>query len=112
VAILVAVGIGIAVGLVGLWYSARAAITVAVAEVKNGKVEITRGALSPRVLGDLRDVAARPRIASATLRIVRQKDRARVEIHGKVSESQAQRFRNVIGNVTFAQLTGGKKSTR
>jgi hypothetical protein len=112
VAILVAVGIGIALGLLLLWFSARAAITVAVLEVKNGKLEVTRGALSPRVLGDLRDVAARPKIASATLRVVRQKDRARVEIHGDLTEGQAQRFRNVIGNVSVAQLTAGKRTAR
>ena len=92
-----------------MWANARSAITIAVAEIRDGKVEITRGGISPRVLGDLRDIASRPRIGSATLRILRAKDRARVEVHGKVSEQQVQRFRNVIGNVPVAQLV---KATR
>lgn len=107
--VLVACAIGVAILLLLVWANARSAITIAVAEVRDGKVEITRGAVSPRVLGDLRDIAARPRIASATLRILRSKDRARVEVHGKVPEAQVQRFRNVVGNVPVAQLV---KATR
>jgi hypothetical protein len=107
--VLVAGAIGVAILLLLVWANARAAITIAVAEIRDGKVEITRGALSPRVLGDIRDVAARPRIGSATVRILRAKDRARVEVHGKVSEAQVQRLRNVVGNVPVAQLV---KATR
>jgi hypothetical protein len=107
--VFVAAAIGVAVLLTLVWANARRAITIAVAEIHDGKVEITRGGLSPRVLGDLRDIASRPRIGSATLRILRAKDRARVEVSGKVSEQQVQRFRNVIGNVPVAQLV---KATR
>jgi hypothetical protein len=107
--VFVAAAIGIAILLLLVWAQSRAAITIAVAEIHDGKLEITRGGLSPRVLGDLRDVASRPRIESATLRILRAKDRARVEVHGKVSEQQVQRFRNVVGNVPVAQLV---KATR
>lgn len=103
-AVLVACAIGVAIGLLLVWANARAAITIAVAEVKDGKLELTRGGLSPRVLGDLRDIVARPRIKSATLRIVRAKDRARIEVTGEVSEQHVQRLRNVIGNVPLAQL--------
>jgi hypothetical protein len=108
-AVLVACALGIAIGLLLVWANARAAITVAVADVRDGKVEITRGGLSPRVLGDLRDIAARPRIKSATLRITRAKDRARIEVNGEVSEQQVQRFRNVVGNVPLAQLVKAKR---
>ena len=107
--VFVAAAIGLAILLTLVWAQSRAAITIAVAEIRDGKLEITRGGLSPRVLGDLRDVASRPRIESATLRIIRAKDRARVEVQGKVSEQQVQRFRNVIGNVPVAQLV---KATR
>lgn len=103
-AVLAACAIGVAVMLALFWASARSAITIAVAEVRDGNVEVTRGAISPRVLGDLRDVAARPRIKSATLRIVRAKDRARIEVTGDVREEQVQRMRNVVGNVAVAQL--------
>jgi uncharacterized protein DUF3634 len=103
-AVLVACAVGVAIGLLLVWANARAAITIAIAEIRNGKLELTRGMLSPRVLDDLRDVAARPRIKSATLRIVRAKDHARVEVRGEVSEQQRQRLRNVVGNVRVAQL--------
>jgi uncharacterized protein DUF3634 len=103
-AVLVACAIGVAIGLLLVWANARAAITIAVAEIRNGKIELTRGALSPRVLDDLRDVVLRPPIKSASLRIVRAKDRARIEVRGKVSEQQLQRLRNVVGNVRVAQL--------
>jgi Protein of unknown function (DUF3634) len=103
-AVFVAAAIGLAFLLLLVRNSARSAITIAVAEIRGGKVEITRGGLAPRVLDDLRDIASRPRIDSANLRIVRAKDRARVEIRGAVSDQQAQRIRNVIGNVPVAQL--------
>jgi hypothetical protein len=108
-AVLVACAIGVAIGLLLVWANARAAITIAVAEVRNGKLEMTRGGLSPRVLDDLRDVVARPRVKSATLRIVRQKDRARVEVHGEISEQQMQRLRNVVGNVPLKQLVRAER---
>jgi hypothetical protein len=104
VAVLVACAIGVAIGLLLVWANARSAITIAIAEIRDGKLEITRGGLSPRVLGDLRDIASRPRVRSATVRITRAKDHARVEITGDISEQQQQRVRNVIGNVPVAQL--------
>ena len=107
--VMVAAALGVAFLLLLVWASSRSAITIAVAEVRDGKLEIVRGGLSPRVLGDLRDVVSRPRIASATLRILRAKDRARIEVRGKVSEQQVQRLRNVLGNVPEAQLV---KATR
>ncbi len=108
-AVLVACAIGVAIGLVLVWASARAAITIAVAEVRDGKLEITRGGLSPRVVSDLRDIVSRPRIKSATVRIVRAKDHARVEVTGDVPEHQVQRLRNVVGTLPLAQLV---KATR
>src|SRR5579864_952441 len=102
--VLVACALGVAIGLLALWLSSRAAITIAVVEIAQGHLQVTRGALSPRVLDDLRDIATRPSIASARLRVLRQKDRARVELHGTLSEQQEQRIRNVIGNLPLGQL--------
>ena len=103
-AVLVACAVGVAIGLLLVWMNARAAITIAIAEIRDGKLDLTRGKLSPRVLGDLRDVASRLRIKSATLRIVRAKDHARLEVQGSVSEQQVQTLRNVVANVKLAQL--------
>jgi hypothetical protein len=108
-AVLVACAIGVAIGLLLVGAVSRSAITIAIAEIRNGELELTRGKLSPRILGDLRDVASRPRIETATLRIVRAKDHARVEVHGKVSEQQVQRLRNVVGSVHLAQLVNAGK---
>jgi hypothetical protein len=104
VPVLVACAIGVAIGLLLVWVNARSAITIAVAEIQDGRLEVTRGALSPRVLGDLRDIVSRPRVKSATVRILRAKDRARVEVTGDISDQQVQRLRNVVGNVPVAQL--------
>lgn len=108
-AVFVACAIGTAVLLLLVWANSRAAITIAVAEVKDGRMEITRGALSPRVVSDLRDIVSRPRVKSATIRIVRAKDHARVEVTGDVPEQQVQRLRNVVGTLPLAQLV---KATR
>lgn len=103
-AVLVACAIGVAIGLLLVWANSRAAITIAIAEIKEGKLELTHGGLAPRVLDDLRDIVSRPRIKSATLRIVRSKDHARIEVRGKVEDHQLQRLRNVVGNLRVAQL--------
>jgi len=103
-AVLVACAVGVAIGLLLVWVNARAAITIAIAEIREGKLELTRGDLSPRVLEGLREIALRPRIKHATIRIVRSRGRAVTEVHGEVSEQQLQRIRNVVGNVSMAQL--------
>src|SRR5580658_1273700 len=102
--VLIAGALGVAIIFLLVWAQARAAITIAVAEVSDGKLEVTRGGLSPRVVGDLRDIVARPKVKSATLRILRAKERARVEVHGAVDPKTVQRIRNVVGNVPVAQL--------
>ena len=103
-AVLIACAAGVAIGLLLVWVNARAAITIALLEIVDGETRVTRGGLSPRVLEELRDVASRPRIKSATLRIVRAKDRARIEVRGNVSDQQLQRLRNIVGNVRLSQL--------
>jgi hypothetical protein len=106
---LVACAIGVAIGLLLLWTSARAAITIAVLEIQDGKIRVARGGLAPRVLDDLRDVVSRPRIKSATVRVTRAKDHAHIEVRGDVPAVQVQRLRNVIGNVGLAQLVSGRR---
>jgi hypothetical protein len=92
-----------------LWISARSAITIAVLEISDGQLRVTRGGLAPRVLADLRDVAARPKIRSASIRVVRSKDHARLEIRGDIAEPQVQRIRNVVGSVKLAQLINARR---
>ncbi|MGA2448188.1 MAG: DUF3634 family protein [Polyangiaceae bacterium] len=107
-AVVVACLVAVSVGLVLLWTSARAAVTIAVAAVRDGKLEVTRGALSPRVVDGLRHVvSARPPVSSATIRVVRAKDRARVEVHGNLTETQIQQIRNIVGVLKLPEVSRG-----
>lgn len=95
----------ILLALAALWWSARSAITVLLAEVDDGELRVLRGAVAPRILADLRDVAkAKPRVQRATLRILRKGNRAQVEIRGAVAKDREQQFRNVVGSVPLAML--------
>jgi hypothetical protein len=93
-----------AAALTALWWSARAAITIAVLDVENGAIRRIRGGLSPGVLADLEEVVAKPPISRGRVRIVRDAGTARVEIGGEITPDQAQRLRNVIGNVPLVRL--------
>jgi hypothetical protein len=101
--------VAVAVAALALWASARAAVTVCLLEVTGGKVDVRRGSIAPRVLADIEDVVARPAVASATLRVVRNAGRARLEIKGNVSENQKQRLRNVVGALPLAKLANGRR---
>jgi hypothetical protein len=99
----------VALALVALWVSTRAAITVCVLDITAGEVVVRSGGVAPRVLADLRDVAVRPRISQATLRIVRDRGRAALEATGEVPPAQMQRLRNVVGSVPLAKLANARR---
>jgi hypothetical protein len=99
----------IAIGLVALYVSARAAITVCVLEVVAGQVHVRSGGLAPRILADIEDVVARPNIERATLRIVRDRGSAVLEVKGAVSAAQRQQLRNVVGSVPLAKLVNARR---
>jgi hypothetical protein len=92
-----------------LWFSSRSAITLCVLEVRGGKVEVAKGAMSPRIVSDIEDVMRRPRVVRATVRVLRNRDHAKVELTGDVSQAQQQQLRNVVGSVPLAKLTNGRK---
>jgi uncharacterized protein DUF3634 len=94
----------LAIGLVALYLSARAGITICVLDVVEGKVFVRRGGLVSRIRADIEDVVARPKIERATLRIVRDRGRAVLEVKGAVSAAQQQQLRNVVGSVPLAKL--------
>jgi hypothetical protein len=98
----------VALALVALWVSTRAAITICVLDVTSGHVVVRSGGIAPRILADLRDVASRPKIALATLRIVRARGRAALEVSGAVSPAQLQQLRNVVGSVPLAKLVNAR----
>jgi hypothetical protein len=97
-----------AAALWALWWRATAAITIAVLDVEDGAIRRIRGGLSPGVLADLEEVVAKPPISRGRVRIVRDAGAARVEIGGQIAPDQAQRLRNVIGNVPLVRLARGR----
>jgi hypothetical protein len=108
-AVVAVIALAVALALAALWVSARSAITVCVLEITAGEVIVRTGGLAPRVLADLGDVAARPRIARATLRIVRERGRASLELKGDVPPAQLQQLRNVVGSVPLAALANARR---
>lgn len=99
----------VALALVALWMSTRAAITVCVLDITAGEIVVRSGGIAPRVLADLRDVAARPKIARATLRVVRDRGRAALEATGEIPPAQMQQLRNVVGSVPLAKLSSARR---
>lgn len=100
--------VAVALGLIALYGSARAAITVCVLDVRAGQVFVRRGGLAPRVRADIEDVVARPTIARATLRIERARGAAVLKVKGAVPEAQRQQLRNVVGSLPLAKLANGR----
>jgi hypothetical protein len=98
-------------GLATLWLSARRSVTICMLEIRDGVVEVTHGGLAPRVLADVRDIARRPVVERASLRVLRGRNYATVETSGKLTGNQAQQLRNVIGSVPLAMLTPGRRKT-
>ena len=96
------------VALALLWVAARRAVTVCIAEIRDGKVQVTHGGIAPRLLADVADVVARPRVERATLRIVRARGHAELEVTGDLSANQVQQVRNVIGSVPLAKLANAR----
>ena len=95
--------------LAAIWWRAREAITICVIEVTRGRAKLARGGIAPRVLADIGDVVKRPRIEHATIRVVRSRDHAKVELHGAMSDAQRQQLRNVIGSVPLAKLINARR---
>ena len=109
---LVAIALVTAIALGVLWYAARGAITLCIAEVRDGTLEITHGAIAPRVLADMRDVVRRPRVSGGTIRVLRARNHARVEASGDFSVAQLQQLRNVVGSVALAKLVNAAAKKR
>ena len=101
-----------AIALALLWYAARGAITVCIAEIREGKLELTHGAISPRVLADMKDIVRRPRVGRGTVRVVRARTHATVQAKGDFSEAQVQQLRNVVGSVPLAKLVNAPSKKR
>jgi hypothetical protein len=105
------IGLVLALGA-GLWLlyvASRRAITLVELEMRGGQLEVIRGGIAPRILADLRDVARAAPKANATVRIVRDRGLAKVEIDGQLDAGHAQRVRNVVGSLPLAKLANTRK---
>jgi hypothetical protein len=109
--ILAGAALAVALGMTVLWFATRSAITICFAEIEKGKVRVVRGGIAPRVLDDVKDVVKRARVKAATMRIVRSRGRAQVELQGDVLPDVAQQIRNVVGSVPFAKLINARKTS-
>jgi len=90
--------------LVALWLAARAAVTIAVVRIRDGRIRVVRGRVAPSIVQALEDVVRRPVVARATIRVVKADGRAEVRMQGALTDEQGQRVRNVIGSVPLAKL--------
>lgn len=100
----------VVVGAVAILYvAARRATTIAELAIRDGRIRVVRGGIAPSVLADLGDVARRPAIRAARVRIVRARGRAEITISGEVSAAQQQQIRNVIGSVPLARLVNARR---
>ena len=95
----------LALGL--LFFAARRDITLCELEIARGELVVVRGGISPRILGDLQDVARRGRIKRGSVRILGAKDRARLEASDDIPHEHLQTMRNVIGTVPLEKLLAG-----
>ena len=88
----------VAVVAVGILYvAARRATTIALLEIRDGRIQVLHGGIAPSVLSGLGDVVRRPPIRAARVRIVRASGRAEVTSTGDASPAQVQQIRNVTG---------------
>lgn len=71
--------------------------------VRDGRVLVLRGRIPAGLLGDIRDVVARPPVARATIRAMKDSGSARLSVSG-VDEGRAQRLRNVFGLYPVSRL--------
>ncbi len=77
---------------------------VVVLDVTDGRIEVRRGRIPQRMVGDLADVTMRPRLARATLKIVSEDGRPRLIVKGEIGDAQLQQLRNVVGLYRLAEI--------
>ena len=93
-----------AVALVlGLWWLSRASEMFCVS-VRNGRVLVVRGRVPPGLLGDIKDIVAKPAVSRATIRAVKHEEAARLLVSGNIDDGRAQRLKNCFRLYPIARL--------
>ena len=89
--------------IVALYVVADRARVIAVCEIERGSLRVTRGRLSARVLGELREIAKRARITQATVVVRKEGGAPALRMKGG-DDATAQQLRNTIGRFRIAEL--------
>ena len=98
----------VAVIVVAVAYWASRSSELFCVSVRDGRVLVVRGRIPGGLLSDIRDVVAKPVVARATIRGVKQEHGARLAMSG-LDEGREQRLRNIfrlypISNLRAAPL--------
>ena len=93
----------VAVAIVfAIWWWSRTAELFAV-WVRNGRIIRVRGNVPGTLLSDIRDVVAKPPVARATIRAVKEADAAYLRVSG-VDDGRSQRLRNCFRLYPLSRL--------
>jgi len=78
--------------------------------VREGRVLLVRGRVSPGLLGDFRAALAFPPVARATIRAYRDQAGARLSISGLRDEGREQRLRNIFNIYPKSKLRSAPRA--
>jgi hypothetical protein len=101
----------LALGLAALAVSAARARAICVLSVRQGRVLIMRGSLPSSALTALVDVFERSRVQRASVRVLRDGGRPRLDASG-LDANTLQRARNVIGTFPLPRLLAAPRVRR
>ena len=101
------VGIALLVAAIGaVIVAVERARTLAVLRFEAGRVVVARGRVAPRVLAEVRDVAARNRLGRGQVTLRREGGALSVELREVGDPRAAQQLRNVLGRFRLAEVRG------
>ena len=98
--------------LLGFGYALRRANELFALSARAGRLELTRGRLSPALLSEFRDIAQREQLDNAEIRVLSESGSPRLVLSGAVNPALEQALRNVLGRYPVAQIRAGRLRAR
>jgi hypothetical protein len=98
--------------LLAFGYSLRRANELFALSARAGKLELLRGRLSPALLSEFADIAARERLDNAEIRVLSESGLPRLVLRGPPNPGLEQALRNVLGRYHVAQIRAGRLRAR
>jgi len=89
-------------------YALRRANELFALTARAGKLELLRGRLSPALLSEFADIAARERLDNAEIRVLSESGLPRLVLLGAQAPALEQAFRNVLGRYPVSQIRAGR----